>query len=70
MAEPATVLRAPALLVSGDKITASHLGRDAYVYVRQSTPTQVRCTPRVSSGSMSCGTSARAGLARPPSGGH
>jgi DNA invertase Pin-like site-specific DNA recombinase len=30
------------LLMSGDKITASHLGRDAYVYVRQSTPTQVQ----------------------------
>jgi DNA invertase Pin-like site-specific DNA recombinase len=42
MAEPTTVVRAPALLVSGDKITASHLGRDAYVYVRQSTPTQVQ----------------------------
>jgi DNA invertase Pin-like site-specific DNA recombinase/predicted DNA-binding transcriptional regulator AlpA len=42
MAKPTTVVRAPALLVSGDKITASHLGRDAYVYVRQSTPTQVQ----------------------------
>jgi hypothetical protein len=29
MAEPAAVPTAPALLVSGDKITASHLGRDA-----------------------------------------
>jgi hypothetical protein len=33
MAEPLTVSPAPALLMSGDKITASHLGRDAYVYV-------------------------------------
>jgi DNA invertase Pin-like site-specific DNA recombinase len=31
-----------ALLVSSDKIGRSHLGRDAYVYVRQSTPTQVQ----------------------------
>jgi DNA invertase Pin-like site-specific DNA recombinase len=31
----------PVLLLSAEKITASHLGRDAYVYVRQSTPTQV-----------------------------
>jgi DNA invertase Pin-like site-specific DNA recombinase len=30
------------LLVSGGKITASHVGRDAYIYVRQSTPTQVQ----------------------------
>jgi excisionase family DNA binding protein len=29
------------LLLSAEKITVSHLGRDAYVYVRQSTPTQV-----------------------------
>jgi DNA invertase Pin-like site-specific DNA recombinase len=42
MAEPATAPAARALLVSNDKITASHLGRDAYVYVRQSTPTQVQ----------------------------
>jgi len=35
------VTRPPALLLSAEKITASHLGRDAYVYVRQSTPTQV-----------------------------
>jgi DNA invertase Pin-like site-specific DNA recombinase len=42
MAEPATVSMAPSLRVSSDKITASHLGRDAYVYVRQSTPTQVQ----------------------------
>ena len=45
MAEPLTVSPAPALLMSGDKITASHLGRDAYVYVRQSTPTQVQVHP-------------------------
>jgi len=32
---------APALLVSAGKVTAAHRGRDAYVYVRQSTPTQV-----------------------------
>jgi DNA invertase Pin-like site-specific DNA recombinase/predicted DNA-binding transcriptional regulator AlpA/biotin operon repressor len=32
---------APALLFSSGKITASHLARDAYVYVRQSTPAQV-----------------------------
>jgi hypothetical protein len=30
-----------ALLLSSEKITAGHLVRDAYVYVRQSTPTQV-----------------------------
>jgi DNA invertase Pin-like site-specific DNA recombinase len=32
---------APALLLSAGKVTASHRGRDACVYVRQSTPTQV-----------------------------
>jgi excisionase family DNA binding protein len=32
---------APALLLTTDKITAGHRSRDAYVYVRQSTPTQV-----------------------------
>ena len=32
----------PALLISGEKITASHRARDAYVYVRQSTLMQVR----------------------------
>jgi DNA invertase Pin-like site-specific DNA recombinase len=32
---------APALLVSAEKISASHRSRDAYVYVRQSTPSQV-----------------------------
>jgi len=32
---------APALLLSSEKITTSHLARDAYVYVRQSTPTQM-----------------------------
>jgi excisionase family DNA binding protein len=32
---------APALLLTTDKITASHRSRDAYVYVRQSTPTQM-----------------------------
>lgn len=32
----------PVLLISGDKITASHRARDAYVYVRQSTLMQVR----------------------------
>ena len=32
----------PALLISGEKITASHRGRDAYIYVRQSTLVQVR----------------------------
>jgi len=29
-------------MLSGEKITTSHLGRDAYVYVRQSTPAQVQ----------------------------
>jgi len=42
VAEPITVPGGPALLVSSEKITTSHLGRDAYVYVRQSTPTQVQ----------------------------
>jgi excisionase family DNA binding protein len=32
---------APALLLTTAKITASHRSRDAYVYVRQSTPTQM-----------------------------
>ncbi len=32
---------APALLLTTDKISASHRSRDAYVYVRQSTPTQM-----------------------------
>ena len=32
----------PALLISGEKITASHRARDAYVYVRQSTLLQVQ----------------------------
>ena len=32
----------PVLLISGEKITASHRARDAYVYVRQSTLLQVR----------------------------
>jgi hypothetical protein len=31
----------PALLLSSEKITAGHLARDAYVYVRQSTPSQI-----------------------------
>lgn len=31
----------PALLLSAEKITSGHLARDAYVYVRQSTPSQV-----------------------------
>ena len=31
----------PALLLTIDKITAAHRSRDAYVYVRQSTPTQM-----------------------------
>ena len=30
----------PALLLTTDKVGASHRGRDAYVYVRQSTPSQ------------------------------
>jgi excisionase family DNA binding protein len=32
----------PALLIAGEKITASHRARDAYVYVRQSTLLQVQ----------------------------
>jgi DNA invertase Pin-like site-specific DNA recombinase/predicted DNA-binding transcriptional regulator AlpA len=32
----------PALLIAGEKITASHRARDAYVYVRQSTLLQAR----------------------------
>ena len=32
---------APALLLTIDKVTALHRSRDAYVYVRQSTPTQI-----------------------------
>jgi DNA invertase Pin-like site-specific DNA recombinase/predicted DNA-binding transcriptional regulator AlpA len=37
--EPAS---GPVLLISGEKITASHRDRDAYVYVRQSTMLQVQ----------------------------
>ena len=32
---------APALLLTTEKITVSHRSRDAYVYVRQSTPSQM-----------------------------
>jgi hypothetical protein len=31
----------PSLLLSTEKVTASHRSRDAYVYVRQSTPSQM-----------------------------
>jgi DNA invertase Pin-like site-specific DNA recombinase len=31
----------PVLLLSSEKVTAGHVARDAYVYVRQSTPSQV-----------------------------
>src|SRR6476660_2326142 len=31
----------PTLLLSAEKVTASHRSRDAYVYVRQSTPSQI-----------------------------
>lgn len=31
----------PSLLLSVDKVQTSHCSRDAYVYVRQSTPSQV-----------------------------
>ncbi len=31
----------PVLLLSSEKVTSGHLARDAYVYVRQSTPSQV-----------------------------
>ena len=41
MVEPRTWAGGPVLLLSSDKITAGHLARDAYVYVRQSTPTQM-----------------------------
>ena len=34
-------MSAPALLLTTDKITVSHRSRDAYVYVRQSTPSQM-----------------------------
>lgn len=39
--EPVRGVLAPALLLSVDKISTSHRSRDAYVYVRQSTPSQV-----------------------------
>jgi hypothetical protein len=32
---------APALLLTTDKVSASHRCRDAHVYVRQSTPSQM-----------------------------
>jgi DNA invertase Pin-like site-specific DNA recombinase len=41
VAEPGRRPAAAAAVWSSEKITGSHLGRDAYVYVRQSTPTQV-----------------------------
>jgi Resolvase, N terminal domain len=42
MAEPVTTSRSgPAPGLSSDKITAGHLARQAYVYVRQSTASQV-----------------------------
>jgi DNA invertase Pin-like site-specific DNA recombinase len=42
MAEPVTTSRSgPARGLSADKITAGHLARQAYVYVRQSTASQV-----------------------------
>jgi len=31
----------PSLLLSTEKVTVSHRSRDAYVYVRQSTPSQM-----------------------------
>ena len=31
----------PSLLLSTEKVAASHRSRDAYVYVRQSTPSQM-----------------------------
>src|SRR6202008_5161641 len=31
----------PSLMLSAEKVTGSHRSRDAYVYVRQSTPTQM-----------------------------
>jgi excisionase family DNA binding protein len=39
--EPMAGPRVPALLLSTEKITVSHRSRDAYVYVRQSTPSQM-----------------------------
>jgi DNA invertase Pin-like site-specific DNA recombinase len=41
MAAELVVPSVPALLLSSEKITASHRSRDAYVYVRQSTPSQM-----------------------------
>jgi DNA invertase Pin-like site-specific DNA recombinase len=39
--EPVPAVLGPALLLSVEKISTSHRCRDAYVYVRQSTPSQV-----------------------------
>ena len=41
MAAELLTVPTPALLVSWEKISASHRSRDAYVYVRQSTPSQI-----------------------------
>ncbi|MGW5690754.1 recombinase family protein, partial [Streptomyces asiaticus] len=39
--EPSPAVLGPSLLLSVDKVRTSHRSRDAYVYVRQSTPSQV-----------------------------
>jgi DNA invertase Pin-like site-specific DNA recombinase len=41
MRDVSSGVSAPALLLTTNKVTASHRSRDAYVYVRQSTPSQM-----------------------------
>jgi hypothetical protein len=62
---------APALLLTTDKITASHRSRDAHVYVFQSIPSQI--VQRTESLARQYELRERGialGLARPPGGGH
>ena len=44
----------PTLLLSTEKVTASHRCRDAYVYVRQSTPSQMIIMTNPLPADMSC----------------
>jgi hypothetical protein len=44
----------PTLLLSTEKVTASHRSRDAYVYVRQSTPSQMIIMTNPLPADMSC----------------
>ena len=52
------------MLLSTEKVTVSHGSRDAYVYVRQSTPSQMIRTPNPLPANTSCGNGRCVGLAR------